>query len=144
MTQPDPMATRRKAIESEVGDLTDAIAKELLSPSLAKRLQHAEAALAALPAPPTVVRIDDLLKRLPEAVKRFLWMVASLADAPIDVERGRAVLQDLVGPIWIAPREGYLVAKVGLELQPLSASCIRGSGGALCSFPSVPFRHRVK
>ena len=53
--QPDPMATRRKAIESEVGHLTDAIAKGLLSPSLAKRLQHAEAALAALPAPPTVV-----------------------------------------------------------------------------------------
>ena len=54
------------------------------------------------------------------------------------------MLKDLLGAIWIAPRDGYLVAKMGLELQPLSASSISGSGGQLCSFPSLPFRHRVK
>jgi len=36
-------------------------------------------------------------------------MVASLGDAPIDVERGRAVLQDLLGPMdcaagWLPSR----------------------------------------
>ena len=128
---PDPMATRREALEAEVGHLTDAIAKGLLSPALAKRLQDAEAELAALPAPSTVVRVDDGLRRLPDAVKRFRRMVASLADAPIDVERGRAVLKDLLGPIWIAPRDGYLVAKMGLECQPLLGSSIRGSGGRI-------------
>ena len=55
-------------------------------------------------------------------------MVASLGDAPIDVERGRAVLQDLLGPIWIAPRDRYLVSKMELECQPLLGSSIRGSG----------------
>ena len=52
-----------------------------------------------------------------------------LGDAPIDVERGRAALKGLLGPIWIAPRDGYLVAKMGLECQPLLGSSIRGSGG---------------
>jgi hypothetical protein len=30
----------------------------------------------------------------------------------------RAELKGLLGPIWISPRDGYLVAKMGLELQP--------------------------
>ena len=53
--------------------------------------------------------------------------MASLGDA-IDGERGRAVLQDLLGPIWIAPRDRYLVSKMELECQPLLGSSIRGSG----------------
>ena len=43
-----------------------------------------------------------------------------------DVERGRVTLKGLLDPIWIAPRDGYLVAKMGLECQPLLASSIRG------------------
>lgn len=93
--------------------------------------RHAEAELAAVPAPSTVVRVDDLLRRLPEAVGRLRRMAGRLGNAPIDVERGRATLKGLIGPIWIAPRDGYLVAKMGLELQPLSVSSIRGSGGPL-------------
>jgi hypothetical protein len=87
--------------------------------------------LAVLPVPSTVVRVDDVLRRLPEAVKRFRRMAARLGEAPIDVERGRAALKGLLGPIWIAPPDGYLVAKMGLECQPLLGSSIRGSGGRI-------------
>lgn len=47
----DPSVKRRKELEAEVANLVDAIGKGLLSPTLAKRLQAAEAELAALPAP---------------------------------------------------------------------------------------------
>ena len=126
----DPLVKRRKDLKAEVDNLTDAIAKGLLSPSLSKRLQDTESELATIPTPSPVVRGDDILRRLPDAVKRFRRMVARLGDAPIDVERGRATL-NLLGPIWISPRNGYLVAKMGLELQPLLGTSIRGSGGRI-------------
>jgi hypothetical protein len=122
MTQPDPMATRRKAIESEVGHLTDAIAKGLLSSCLAKRLQHAEAALAALPAPPTVVRIDELLKRLAGG-REALSPDGSQPRGCAHRRRARAgrvtgsTRPDMdCAAGWLSGRQG------GLELQPLSAS----------------------
>jgi site-specific DNA recombinase len=127
----DPLVKRRKDLEAEVGNLSDAIATGLLSPSLAKRLQDAESELAALRAPLTILRVDDVLRRLPDAVKRFRQMVARLGDVPIDMERGRAAVKGLIGPIWIARRDGYLVAKMGLECQPLLGSSIRGSGGRI-------------
>lgn len=49
MTRPDPNIKIRAKLEAEVSNLTDAIAKGLLSPALARRLQDAEAAVAALP-----------------------------------------------------------------------------------------------
>jgi hypothetical protein len=120
----DILLTRIRQAQSKVYFL-------LLSSTLSKRLQDAETELAGLPAHSPVVRMDDFLKRLPEAVARFKQMAAKLGDAPIDVERGRALLKGLLGPIWISPRDGDLVAKMGLELQPLSVSSIRGSGGPL-------------
>jgi hypothetical protein len=73
-----------------------------------------------------------ILKRMPEAAVRFRAMVDKLGDAPIDTERARAELKSFLGPILIAQRDGYLVAKMGLEIQPLSV-CNRGSGGPICS-----------
>ena len=35
-----------------------------------------------------------------------------------DVERGRVALKGLLDPIWIAPRDGYLVAKMGRNASP--------------------------
>lgn len=65
-------ARRRKKLEAAIGNVSDAIAKGLYSPTLVKRLQDAEAELAALPPPLSpVVKVDDLLKRLPEAVARY-------------------------------------------------------------------------
>ena len=78
-----------------------------------------------------MVNVDEPLKRLPEAVERYRRMVKGLGTAPINVERGRELLRGLLGQIRVAPRDGYLVAKMGLELQPLSGSSIRGSGGRI-------------
>jgi hypothetical protein len=64
----DPAVKSRKELESEVANLVDAIGKRLLSPTLAKRLQDAEAELAALSAPCTVIRVDDVLRG-----SRRLW-----------------------------------------------------------------------
>ncbi len=100
----------------------------------------------ALPLPSTVIQVDDLLKRLSEAVSHYRRMVGQLGDAPIDIERGRAMLRGLLGEIRIAPRDGYLVAMMGLELQPLSDSSNRGSGGLLRQFQvayPLPVRARL-
>jgi uncharacterized protein YPO0396 len=126
----DPNVRRRKQQEEAIGNVSDAIAKGLYSPTLVKRLQDAEAELAAIPPPSPVVNADDLLKRLPEAVARYKAMAENLGDAPVNTMRARALLKGLIGPILIAPRDGYLVARMGLQFQPLPV-CNRGSGGRI-------------
>ena len=64
MAKPDPNTKRRAQLDGEVTHITDAIAKGLLSPALARRLQDAEAALAAMPIS-TVTRTDEHLQALP-------------------------------------------------------------------------------
>jgi hypothetical protein len=64
-----------------------------LSQTLAKKLQDAEAKLAALPAPPVIVKVDEVLARLPQAVEKYRRMVQRLGDSPIKVERGRELLR---------------------------------------------------
>jgi site-specific DNA recombinase len=100
----DPAATRRKELQARVAHLADAIGQGLLSQALAKKLQDAEAELAALPEPTNVVKVDELLERLPQAVEKYRRMVGRLGDAPINVERGRELLRGLLGDIRIAPR----------------------------------------
>lgn len=128
----DPNAKRRHELEVEIGNLADAIGQGLMSPTITKRLQAAESELATLPPPSTVVKADDVLARLPDALQRFRRMVARLGDAPIDIEKGRSELRRLLGSVWIAPRENYLVARMALDCVPLVASaCNRGSGGRI-------------
>ena len=117
MARPDPTIKMRAKLEAEVGNLTDAIAKGLLSPALARRLQNAEAAVAALPMA-NVTRMDDLARVLPQAVERYRRMVSNLHDSPIDVPRARALIRDLIGEIRVEPRGGRLIAKLGLQMQP--------------------------
>jgi len=50
--------------------LTDVIAKGLVSPAPARRLQDAEAATPALPIA-NATRMNDLLRALPQAVERY-------------------------------------------------------------------------
>lgn len=78
-----------------------------------------------------MIGIEHVHKRLQVAVSRFRRMAAGLGDAPIDIERGREVLKGLLGEIRIEPRDGYLVAKMGLEVQPLLGTSNRGSGGRI-------------
>lgn len=127
----DPAATRRKELQARVANLADAIGQGLLSQTLARKLQDAEAELAALPEPANVVKVDELLARLPQAVEKYRRMVQRLGDAPINVERGRELLRGLLGDIRIAPRGDHLVARMGLGIaQPILASN-RGSGGRI-------------
>lgn len=100
----------------------------MVSPALAKRLQDAEAGLAALPAA-SVVRVADALRVIPRAVERYREMVAKLHDAPIDVSRARAIIRDLLGDIGVEPRDGRLIAKLGLTMQPqtLHISVVAGA-----------------
>ena len=111
--------------------MIDAIGQGMNSPALRQRLQEAESELSRLAEPAPVVGIEAALQRLPEAVNRYRAMVADLGNAPIDRGRTREIVRGLIGEIRIAPRDGYLVAKMGLELQPLSGSSIRGSGGRI-------------
>lgn len=84
-----------------------------------------------MPGPPTVARVDDAIKRIPEAMARYRQMVSNLGDAPIDLERARESVRGLLGEITIVPKVGYLVARMGLEVvQPILASN-HGSGGML-------------
>ena len=132
MSRPtDANAARRTELQSQVDNMVAAIGQGMISPALRQRLQEAEADLAQLPGPPTVVRMDDAMKRIPEAMARYRQMVSSLGDASIDLERAREVVRGLLGEITIVPRDGYLVAQMGLEVvQPILASN-RGSGGLL-------------
>jgi hypothetical protein len=53
----------------------------LLSPTLARRLQDAEANFAALPTA-SVTRTDELLRALPQAVERYKAMVENSRRRP--------------------------------------------------------------
>jgi site-specific DNA recombinase len=128
LRRPNPTRGRRQQLEGEVDRLVDAIAKGLLSPALSARLQAAEKELAALEGAdnvidakaalalvgPTVEAYRQRIHRLPETIKRT-------------PDVARKVIRDGVGSIVVAPRKdadgsSYLVAKMGLELQPLLAA----------------------
>ncbi len=129
----DPTAQRRQQLQGEVDRICDAIGQGLLSPTLGKRLQAAEAELGAMPSPVTkVIKADDVLRVLPDAVQRFRRMAAKLGDASIEPEKARAELRKLLGPILVEPREGHLIAKLGLTFgQPQDAVLFSGSGGRI-------------
>ena len=117
MARPDPNIKLRAKLADEVAHLIDAIAKGLLSPDLARRLQDAEAEIAALPIT-NVTRMDDLMRVLPPAIERYRRMVGNLHDSPVDVPRARALIRDLIGEIRVEPRGDRLIAKLGLQMQP--------------------------
>lgn len=122
---------RRTGLLAQVDNMVAAIGRGMMSPTLRQRLLEAETELAQLPGPSAVVRMDDVIKRLPEAMGLYRQMVSNLGDAPIDVERAREAVREMLGEITIVPRDGYLVARMGLEVvQPILASN-RGSGGLL-------------
>lgn len=127
----NPHAERRGELQAKIENMIDAMGQDMISPALRQGLREAESEMSRLTAPAPVVGIEAALQRLPEAVNRYREMVADLGNAPTDIERTREIVRGLVGDIRIAPRDGYLVAKMGLAIQPLSGSAIRGSGGLL-------------
>jgi DNA invertase Pin-like site-specific DNA recombinase len=128
LRQRDPASGKRQQLEREVQNIVEAIGKGLLSPALSTRLQTAERELEAMPATGNVVDVKQFLKLVGPAVETYRQRIVNLPEtitrAP-DV--ARKVIRDGVGPIVVEPRKdangsSYLVAKMGLELQPLLAA----------------------
>ena len=71
------------------------------------------------------------IARLPAAVARYRKMVEDLGDAPVDIERGREALREILGEVQIAPHEGHLVAKMALSIDSQALACGCGSGGRI-------------
>jgi hypothetical protein len=57
-------------------------------------------------------------------------MVANLSDSPIDIGRARNELRSLLGEIPVEPRDGQLIAKLGLQMQPqaMHIGVVAGAG----------------
>lgn len=127
----DPAAGRRAKLQRQVAALVDAIAAGMNSPAVAGRLRAVEQALAALPPPPRIVDVSEVLSQVPAAVERHRALVQSLGDAPVGPEEARALVSDLVGEIQIARGREGLLAKVGPEIQKLSRAYKSGSGGRI-------------
>jgi hypothetical protein len=89
---------------------------------------------------------------LPRIAQDYAALVDDLEVAlQRDVDRARGNLRPVLGDVRLTPDPTgeFLIAEGDMQAaQLLSATgpLFRksGSGGPLCSFPSLPFRHRVK
>ena len=127
----DPYADRRRTLSAAVDNMTAAIANGVFSDALKTRLASTEAELASIPVPPTAVEVTDASKRLPEAVARYRAMVSDLGRAPIDVERGREALREILGQVTVSPKGGHLVARMGIKFSLTDGAYKCGSGGRI-------------
>ena len=100
-------------------------------------------------------RLEKVLKLLPRIADGYRRQVRALMDGganPAVSHAARSVLLELFGgPVRLLPAEtgDHLVAEVAPGRTVLLQAAggrrvLNGSGGPLCSFPSLPFRHRVK
>ena len=128
LRQRDPAAGKRQQLEREVQNIVEAVGKGLLSPALSTRLQSAERELEAMPATGNVVDVKQFLELVGPAVETYRQRIVKLPGTiKLAPDVARKVIRDGVGPIVVEPREAtdgsrYLVAKMGLELQPLLAA----------------------
>jgi hypothetical protein len=153
-----------QTIDTKLAKLADAIESVGISDTLAKRLSlleqekvELEANLDALPAPVTFlpdVVVPDLVKRWRE----LATSIESMTDNPHvtlgDIETARANLRSLLGTVTLRPRNGILWAhpapnaKGLTEVRPLDGLRINspffGSGGVICSVPTVCQRIRLR
>lgn len=133
-----PSNNRRQALETEIENLTDAIASGGLksSPAIAERLKKAEIALAELreaPAAPIVRRAERLLPRIVDEHRAFVAdLAAGLAE--VDVHRARATLRSMFGPVRArqqGPVVQFEVLPGGLAAAALSAAGATADGNVV-------------
>ena len=128
MRRAKPARGRRQELEREVQNIVEAIGNGLLSPSLSSRLQAAEKELETLQFSEKVVSVKDVMRLIGPAVRAYRLRIAKLPETIREApDVARKVIRDGVGAIVVEPREAtdgstYLVAKMGLELQPLLAA----------------------
>ena len=132
--------SRLAQLDTEIGNLTDAIASGALraSPALAARLHGAESERATLAAR-TAARTAKIADFLPRLAADYGRLVADLETAlQRDVDRARHNLRALLGPVRLTPDASgqFLVAEGQMDTAqllavagPLVRKC--GSGGLL-------------
>jgi hypothetical protein len=141
--------SRLAQLDTEIGNLTDAIASGSLrsSPALATRLHGAESERATLAAR-TDARTGKIADFLPSLAADYGRLVADLETAlQRDVDRARHNLRALLGPVRLMPDATgqFLVAEGQVDTAqllavagPLVRKC--GSGGALFDWKKTSSR----
>ncbi len=164
--QPDDselLAGKLRTIEAKLAKLAEAIEAVGVSKTLANRLTRleqekaeTEQALNSVPAP--VKFLPDVLPALIERWRELVIKIETLADCPEttleDIEAARSHLRALLGTVTLKPRDGVLWAhpapnaKGLVETRPLDGlrinSPFSGSGGVICTVPTVTQRIRLK
>ncbi|MEY4763135.1 MAG: hypothetical protein RLZZ200_2991, partial [Pseudomonadota bacterium] len=120
-----PTAARIRALKTEIGNLTDAIAGGMLraSKAVAERLYAAEEELARLEAPAPPRKVTSI-EAVPALLAKYQRLVAELErTAAVDMPRARTALQNVLGDaigIRQASDGSHLEALVGLEIATQS------------------------
>jgi site-specific DNA recombinase len=103
-------------LESEVANLTDAIAQGMSSKAVLQRLQVAEAELERLRSAATTVDLKSVLAVIPAAIERYRQMAEDIGSAPIDIERSREIIRSIANRIPVRPGDdGVPIAELSLN-----------------------------
>ena len=101
----------------------------------------------------TARELDMLPDVVPRAMGRYREEVERMeqlgaSPRPQHVIRVRIALRTLLGDIYLQPNGGHLMARVEMQNQALALPggdlAIGGSGGVICSVPTVTHRVRLK
>ena len=152
-----------KSMDARLAKLANAIETVGISDTLVNRLtrseqEKAETKMALQRAPAPVKFLPEIIPTLVRRWQELVISIESVAENPQstrqDIETARAHLKALLGTVTLKPRNGILWAHPapnakGLsEVRPLDGLRINspfyGSGGAICSVPTVLQRTRLK
>jgi len=121
LTAPNPDAARAKALRVAIDRMVDAIASGVSSMTLRARLETAERELAEIESRSTVTDVSGIVAKLPALAARYRAMVNDLGNAPIDVERARGELLQLVGPLTVRREGDAIFAESDRDAQPVKS-----------------------
>lgn len=132
---------RRREIEREIANMTDAIARIGHSPALAERLRTAERALDELHARAEPLPAWNVMEvEIDAAYRRLLMRLQEVLQG--DVTRARAALADLVGPVTIERRGEEIWASASIDAAGLLLAA--GSGSKMAMVAGGRFLNRKR
>lgn len=128
--EPDTRAPRIKALKTEIGNLTDAIAQGVLrsSPAIAGKLRAAEEELAVLEAQPTrtLADVEQLIPRLTDEIRADLEALPrTLAAGNVDLARQE--LKGYLGSVRVVAEPTRML--LYSERNAVEAVLARAAGG---------------
>jgi len=113
----DANAARRQKLQAELGQLTDAIAGDLISAAVVQRLKVVEVELVRLAAEAArpKIKVIDFPGKLSARVRKAAENMMGCPHRESD--RARAAVLELVGEIPCAPDETgrFLVVRIGMS-----------------------------